>query len=89
MQTEWRLANIFSVLDNPFAKYMTEHMRMKAFAGKGMVEPKAVSVGTRLETVSHTLKTVTCQVQYVPILGTLQKLFSNKSFIDSLLTERR
>lgn len=59
-------------------------MRMKAFSRKGMIDPQAVSVGTRLETVSRTLKTVACEIQYVPILETLHQLFSNKAFVNSL-----
>lgn len=72
-QSVARLHNVFADLHNPFSQYFTEHIRTKAFTSKGMIEPRAVSAGTRLETVSRTLKT--CQ--------TLQQLFSNQAFGNS------
>ena len=75
-----RFSGIFHAATDPLANYKTEYHRIKTLRAKGLVEPREVAVGSRLDCRSSGVHTIASTVQYVPLLDTLSLLYSKPEF---------
>ena len=78
------MEDIFMGIRNPFSDYSTDYRRTKTLVTKGMVEPKEIGIGTRIDSRASSTQSVMATVQYVPLLDTLQLLMSKKEFRENL-----
>ena len=79
-----KVMNIFAAESDPFLNHRSEYSRIKTMVAMGLVEPRELAIGSRLDSTSTCTQTVATTVQYIPLKDTLQLLYRNQGFRDSL-----
>lgn len=75
-------------MGNPISDYSTDYRRTKTFVSKGMVEAKEIAIGAHIDSRSAATRTTLSTTQYVPLLQTLQLLFSKEEFRKTLQNDK-
>ena len=79
-----KVMHVFADHRDPFKNHRSEYSRIKTMVTRGLVEPRELAIGSRLDSTSSGIQTVASTIQYIPLKDTLQLLFKNHEFCDSL-----